>query len=173
MLTFSFVPINEIQVDLVQLIYDIFLAVITGYIVWFKTDEYMQRRDEAARYTSEQQEYSRYLSRVCNAIDSFLAMGNANVFELQAVIDDAPIRVVFHFQTDEQREVFEAIGDNLTVVSELIHAKSPDQEKLRKPRSMLFKYRRDILHFRLKQPRVNPIQFWGKPATARAASERR
>ena len=64
-------PISEIRLDLVVVVYDLLLACLTGYIVWFKTDEFILRREERELFGREQQEYSRYFGRLCLKLKSY------------------------------------------------------------------------------------------------------
>ena len=71
MITFSITPANTIDIDIIAVLYDVAIAFITGYLVWFKTDEYVRRREEREAYKRGQQDYSRYLGRLCVLLRSF------------------------------------------------------------------------------------------------------
>ena len=86
----TFMPINEISIDLVAVIYDFLLACLTGYIVWFKTDEYMLRREEREAFRREQQEYSRYLGRLCLMLKSFKQPDETIRYTIEDLLENAP-----------------------------------------------------------------------------------
>lgn len=46
MIAVSISPVSTIYIDVLTVLYYVAIAVITGYIVWFNTDEYMLRREE-------------------------------------------------------------------------------------------------------------------------------
>lgn len=167
MIDILFLPPLPDCVNFAQLIYDLAIAFLTGYIVWYKTDECMQRRDEVAQYRYEQQEYSRYLGRIKNLANA-LAEGKVSGYEVKNAIEDGPIRELFIAQQENEREVFNDIGNCLQEIKDLVSADNLDKNELGRATGGIIRNRIEILRFRLIQPHMNPVKIWGQPATARA-----
>ena len=168
MISVIFFPINSINIDLIAVLYDLAIAFLTGYIVWYKTDEYMLRRDEQKSYKKEQQEYSRYLGRICRILDSFRGPDDALRALALESIEDAPVRGTFKSYSPEQASVFSEISDIFLNIRNDIGYENHkiDVSQLKRYAASIGKLRVDILAFELVQPKVNPFHLVGKPATA-------
>lgn len=166
MIKIIFLPVNSIQIDLIQCIYDLFLACATGYLVWFKTDEYMQRRDERSRYHIEQQEYSRFLARVVAVVESLRGPNDSQRTYLLELLGDSPIRTTFLPGTDEQRIVFTDTEDKLNAVYELLSAEQHgfNIDELKRYAADLRRFRTKLVSFRLDQPKTHWYHFFGEPS---------
>lgn len=159
-------PMGPIQIDLIQCLYDVLIAIITGYLVWFKTDEFMQRRDERSRYRIEQQEYSRYISRVVSVIESLRGPNDSQRTYLLELLGDSPVHTTFRPITDEQRVAFASVEGTLGVVydSLSIESCSLDISGLKKHAGELRRLRIELVSFRLSQPKAHWYHIFGKPA---------
>lgn len=167
MISVIFSPINSINIDLVALFYDLATAFLTGYIVWYKTDEFMLRRDERESYKREQQEYSRYLGRICRILDSFRGPNDALRTLALESIEDAPVRDTFKPNSPNQASVFAEISDIFLNIRNDIGFEDHtiDVPQLKRHAASLGRLRVKILAFELVQPKVNPFHLVGKPAT--------
>lgn len=164
--------INSIHIDLIALLYDIFIASITGYIVWFKTDEYMQRRDERERFVREQQEYSRYLGRINIKIRSYKHKNEHERLEIEDLLENEPIREVFVFETSPEKDVFYSLNIFFAQIQGCLNSDSGFQPTLLKISREISKCRMELLSFRIKQPSVKIWKLWGSPALAKAGSKK-
>lgn len=159
--------INSINIDLIALLYDIFIASITGYIVWFKTDEYMQRRDEREQFVREQQEYSRYLGRLNIKIRSYKHRNEYERLEIEDLLENEPIREVFVFETSPEKDTFYSLSIFFAQIQGCLNNDSGFQPTLLKISREISKCRLELLSFRIKQPSVKIWKLWGRPALAK------
>ena len=159
-------PIGPIQIDLIQCLYDVLIAIITGYLVWFKTDEFMQRRDERSRYRIEQQEYSRYISRVVSVIESLRGPNESQRTYLLELLGDSPVHTTFRPITDEQHIAFASVEDALGVIYDSLSDESYllDISGFKKHAGELRRLRIELVSFRLSQPKAHWYHIFGKPA---------
>lgn len=159
-------PIDSIQIDLIQCVYDVLIAVITGYLVWFKTDEFMQRRDERSRYQIEQQGYSRYISRVVSVVESLRGPNDYQRTYLLELLGDSPVRTTFRPITDEQRVVFKNVEGTLSALYDLLATEPHELDivGLKRCAGELRRYRIALVSFRLDQPKTHWYHIAGKPA---------
>lgn len=162
----TFMPINEISIDLVAVIYDFLLACLTGYIVWFKTDEYMLRREEREAFRREQQEYSRYLGRLCLMLKSFKQPDETIRYTIEDLLENAPVRQSFVFPNDQRTELFDSLDLCFGSIQACLTGKGHSYAELLKLTEDLSKYRREILSLRIQQPKVRFWKLWGKPSLA-------
>lgn len=166
MLEIVFIPINEIRIDLVAVVYDFFLACFTGYIVWFKTDEYMLRREERELFRREQQEYSRYLGRLCVKLKSYKQPDEAIRYAIEDLLENAPVRQSFIFQDNRHSELFDSLDCCFGSIQACLASKTYSYPTLLELSRDLSRYREKILSLRIQQPRTHFWKLWGKPSLA-------
>lgn len=160
-------PISGIHVDIVAMLYDLLLACVTGYIVWFKTDEYMQRRDERHSFYREQQEYSRYLGRINLRIKSYRHDDEISRLEIEDLLENEPIRNTFVFQGKPEQGIFTSLDIFFAQIQGCINESEPGQRaQLLRISREISKCRLELLGLRINQPPMRIWNLWGKPALA-------
>ena len=168
MFEIAFTLIKTITCGLATVLYDVIIATITGYIVWYKTDEYMQRRTEKELYIQEQQAYSRYLGTI-NILIKHYDTGNKSLrIAIETLLEDAPIRSHFRPSSEQESAVFEDISRLLSEIQGCLVVSKNMHIDLMKLSSKVSNCRRQILSFSIEQPAVQYWKFWGAPATAEA-----
>lgn len=168
MFEIAFSLIKTIASDLATVFYDVIIATITGYIVWYKTDEYMQRRTEKELYIQEQQAYSRYLGTI-NILIKHYDTGNKSLrIAIETLLEDEPIRSHFRPGSEQESAVFENISLLLSEIQGCLVVSKNVHIDLMKLSSKISKCRQQILSFSIEQPTVHYWKFWGAPATAEA-----
>lgn len=162
----SFIPISSIRIDLVALVYDFFLALFTGYLVWYRTDEYMLRRDERARFVEEQQAYSRYLGVLNTKIKSFQPQNDIQRIDIEEWLENEPVRSAFLPYNSEIVKVFQQLHKLLCEIQALISSNDCTRVDLLKVSRGISCCRRLLLQYRIEQPKVKFWKIWGKYALA-------
>ena len=165
-LSLFFLPIETIRVDLIALAYDLLLACITGYVVWYKTDEYIQRRDERQQFTREQQEYSRYLGRINIKIRAYKRPDKLTRLEIEDLLENAPVREVFVFPDSPERDSFDTLDVCFAQIQGCLNKDSHCQPELLRISRDISKCRLGILSLQIKQPPTKVWKLWGKPSLA-------
>ena len=166
MIEILFIPISEIRVDLVAVVYDFLLACLTGYIVWFKTDEFMLRREERELFRREQQEYSRYLGRLCLKLKSYKQPNEAIRYSIEDLLENAPVRQSFVFSNDQYTELFDSLDLCFKAIQACLAGDAHSYTDLLKLSGDLSRYRKEILSIQIQQPKTHFWKLWGKPSLA-------
>lgn len=159
-------PVSTVYIDVLTVLYDVAIAVITGYIVWFKTDKYMLHCEERNAYKREQQDYSRYLGRLCIRLRSFRGSDDQLKAFLLESIEDAPVRSTFRPYREDERPAFLEVGTVLEGVRSLLDDAEIDPNDLKVYADRLARARIAIVSMRLQQPKTRWLHLFGKPALA-------
>ena len=166
MITFSINPANTININIIAVLYDVAIAFITGYLVWFKTDEYVRRREEREAYKRGQQDYSRYLGRLCVLLRSFRGPSDQLMTLLLESIEDAPVRSTFHPYREDERLVFLEVRTVLEEVRSSLDGGKVSPDNLKVCADKLDGVRNVIVSMRLQQPKARWFHLFGKPVLA-------
>lgn len=158
----TFLPIDSIRIDVVAVVYDFMLALFTGYLVWYRTDEFMLRRDERNKFIEEQQAYSRYLGVLNTKIKSFDPENDAQRIDIEEWIENEPIRVAFLPSNKEISDVFLHLHELFNEIQAFISSKDNHYVDLMKISREISNCRRMLLLYRIEQPRVKFWKVWGK-----------
>lgn len=166
MIEILFMPISEIRLDLVAVVYNLLPACLTGYIVWFKTDEFILRREERKLFRREQQEYSRYLGRLCLKLKSYKQPDGAIRYTIEDLLENAPVRQSFVFSNNQYAEPFGSLNLCFKAIQACLAREAYSYTDLLKLSGDLSRYRKEMLSIQIQQPKTHFWKLWGKPSLA-------
>lgn len=126
----------------------------------------MLHREERNAYKREQQDYSRYLGRLCIRLQSFRGSDDQLKAFLLESIEDASVRSTFRPYREDERPAFLEVGTVLEGVSSLLDDAEIDPNDLIVYADRLARARIAIVSMRLQQPKARWLHLFGKPALA-------
>lgn len=126
----------------------------------------MLRREERETYKREQQDYSRYLGRLCVLLRSFREPNDQLKALLLGSIEDAPVHPTFRPYREDERPVFLKVEAVLEEVRLSLDGEKINLNDLKAYAGRLAKARCEIVSMNLQQPKVHWFHLFGTPALA-------